>query len=367
VINLLKIGGKKTLTKSVHFWVILVLMLILMAIYRAWPWRPWQFEVGTWQWFSWLSGLYSLAKFELNYRIIGILFIIPIIYVALLFTWKGALIVSLLAIGSVLLTAIPIFSTNILITNIVLLMTPLLIVLFFTLEQSWRRREKSIFTEREEDRKLYLSRLIESQENERRRIAQDLHDDTIQNLLAISIYARNIASTMEYDVKEITKNAEQINDITLQTVEDLRRLTFNLRPSILDNLGLLPALRWLADRLQEESHIRTRFYCTGEERKLSPKVELAIFRVVQEVISNIKLHSKAREAIISLKFGSSSLKATIKDDGQGFKVPRRYHLLATTGKLGIVGITERIESVGGSLKIYSKPDRGTTISFEVKY
>jgi len=361
-IALVKTKGK--IFKSPHFWAIIVITLFLVFIYQAWPWRGWKFDEGIWQWFYWLSPLYNLVIVEMTYHAVGILFLVPIIYMAIVFSWQGALITFLLALIGVLPIMLDIWSTSSLITNLVLLLLPVLIVSIVTFELARRRRERKHFAEREEERQLYISNILESQENERLRIAQEIHDDTIQTLLVIANRAQNLIPSGKNDMGEVKKNAEWIRDATLQAIEELRRTSLDLRPSVLDDLGLVPALRWLVDHMNEESGINTRIIIKGTNRKLLPQAEVTIFRVVQEALNNIKRHSNAKKAIVSLEFNVDSLKITIKDDGKGFRTPRKFDRLAAKGKLGLIGMQQRIDLLGGKFQIRSRLGGGTSLLIE---
>lgn len=361
---LVKTKGK--FFKSPHFWAIIVITLFLVLIYQAWPWRTWKFEEGFWQWFSWLSPLYNLAIIELINRVVGILFLVPIIYAAVVFSWQGALVTFLLALISVLPIALDVWSTSSLITNMLLLLVPLFVVSLVAFELARRRRERKHFAERETERKLYISKILESQENERLRIAQEIHDDTIQTLLVIANAAQNLVPSSKGDMAKLKKRAEWIRDATLQAIEELRRTSLDLRPSVLDDLGLVPALRWLLDNMSEGSDVNTRITIKGARRKLPPEAEVTIFRVVQEALNNIKRHSKATEAAVSLEFEPDRLKITIEDNGRGFRPPRKPNRLAARGQLGLIGIRQRLDLLGGTLKIRSKIGGGTSLLIEAK-
>jgi two-component system sensor histidine kinase DegS len=363
-IALVKTKGK--FFKSPHFWAILVITLFLVFIYQAWPWRTWKFEEGFWQWFSWLSPLYSLAIVELMNRIVGILFLVPIIYAAIVFSWQGALATFLLALVSVLPITLDIWSTSSLITNMILLLLPLFITSLVAFELARRRRERKHFAEREAERQVYISKILESQENERLRIAQEIHDDTIQTLLVIANRAQNMIPEGKGDMAEVKKSAEWIRDSTLQAIEELRRTSLDLRPSVLDDLGLVPALRWLVDNMSEDSDVQTRITIKGTRRKLLPEAEVTIFRVVQEALSNIKRHSKATKAVVTVEFGKEDLKITIEDNGQGFRQPQKPSRLAARGQLGLIGMRQRVDLLGGTLKIRSKIGGGTSLLIEAK-
>jgi signal transduction histidine kinase len=358
-ISQLKNRGK--IVTNPHFWAIIAITLVLIFIYQAWPWR----ESNVEPWFPWLSSLYSLAVVEFVNHIVGILFLIPIIYAAIFFSWRGALVTCLLSLGGILPIIADMWPSYYLITNITFLLLPLLIVSLATFELELRRKERKIFAEREEERKVYLSKVLESQENERLRIAQELHDGTIQTLLVIANRAETSIPAGN-DMREARRNTEWIRDATLETVEDLRRISLDLRPSILGDLGLVPALRWLVDRTNKESGINTQILANGKKRKLSPEAEVTIFRIIQEALNNIKRHSRATEAVVTLEFTTECLKISIEDNGRGFRPPKKFDRLASKGKLGLIGMHQRIEFLGGTFKIHSKPGEGTLLLIEAR-
>lgn len=321
---------------------------------------------GVWQWFPRLSSLYRLALVEAMSKIVGILFLIPIIYSAVFFSWRGALVISLLSLGVVLSIIVDMWVIRLIMTNIIVLLLPLFIVSIATFELEWRRKERRISAEREEERRIYTSKVLDAQEEERQRIAQDLHDETTQTLLAIANSAQTVVSARNID-SEVERNTALIRDTALRAADKLREISLDLRPSVLSNLGLVPAVRWLADNVNAECDIEPSIIVKGVERRLSPRAEINIFRVVQEALNNIKRHSQASEAFVTLGFNAECLKVTIEDNGRGFLVPRKLAKLATEGKLGLVGMEERINSLGGRLQIRSKHGGGTILSFAVKY
>jgi two-component system sensor histidine kinase DegS len=365
MLGILPIKTERKLVKSPHFWAIIAITLVLIFIYQAWPWRIWKFDYGIWQWFPWLSSLYRLALVEFMNHIVGILFFIPIIYAAVFFSWRGALVASLLSLGGVLPVIVDMWHANSFITNVVLLLLPFFVVSIATFELEWRRKERKIFAEREEERQAYISKVLEAQEEERQRIARDLHDETIQTLLAMANSAENLVSANNNN-SDVKRNAASIRDISLSTADKLRRTSLDLRPSVLDDLGLVPALRWLADRMNAECDINTRILVNGVERSLSPQAEVTMFRIVQEALNNIKRHSKASEAVVTLGFNAEYLKITVEDDGQGFHQPKEIESFASRGKLGLIGMKERISFLGGTFQVRSSPGKGTSLLIEAK-
>jgi signal transduction histidine kinase len=348
-----------------HLWFVIILTVFLAFIYQAWPWREWYFSTGTWKWFSWLSSLFPLALFEATNRVCGILFLIPIIYAALTLSWKGVLIVFLFSLAAVLPIVIGVYPINAIIATIALLIIPFLVISIISFELTWRRKERKILEDKEAVRREYITRMLEFQENERQRIAQEIHDDTIQSLLAIANQAEITSSFCDGDSNKVKDNIQRITNDTLKTVDDLRRISLDLRPNILDDLGLVAALRWLVDRVKNESSINLRICISGVERKLSSQKEIAIYRIAQEALNNIKRHSKATDASVSLDFVDSMLKIAIEDNGQGFATLEGTSNLLTYGKLGLAGIKGRVSLLGGKCEIRSNPGYGTSITVEI--
>jgi signal transduction histidine kinase len=334
-----------------------------MFIYQAWPWREWEFTNGYWKWFPWLSHLDNLAIFELKTNFTGSLFFLPIIYAAIAFNWQVTLFVSLLSLVYSLLAVGLWGDLNSILTNMTLLLLPAAIITIFNIEAELRRKNKRVFIEREEEHRLYTLKVLETQENERRRLAQELHDDTIQTLLVIAKGAQ--ALTVDNDIDKMKSRAESIKEISLQAIEDVRRLSLDLRPSILDDLGLISALRWLAERLNKEAGVNTKIDIEGTIHEMTPQMQTVLFRIVQEALNNIKRHSQANEAAIKLEFTSDALTLTICDNGKGFSPPKELTHLVTQNKLGLIGMQERVESIGGRFEIKSEPEKGTSIKIEV--
>jgi two-component system, NarL family, sensor histidine kinase DegS len=351
-----------------NLWILIAITLFLIFVYQAWPWRHWIFTGGLWLWFGWLSPLYKLAIFESLNHFVGVLFFIPIIYSVIALPWQGSLLISLLSLAGILPISLDLYRVNnLLATNIIFIILPFLIVSLINIELKWRARERKLFTEREAERQMYMAKIIEFQEKERKRLAQELHDDTIQTLVAVASYAEAIESPTEQDTAEMKKCATWIRGTTLHTIGELRRICADLRPSILDNVGLLPALRWLVDQINRESDIRTQLVIEGTKRKLPSSIEIAVFRVIQEALNNIKHHSEATEANIKLFFNPNTLNIIIQDNGQGFNQPESLPKFANEGKLGLIGIHERIISLGGTFEVNSKLGSGTELLIALGY
>lgn len=352
--------------KSPHFWMVGIVTLALIAVYLAWPWREWVFSQSPWHWFSWLSGLYDLALFELRFRLIGSLFLIPIIYASVRYGWRGSLVVFIVALAGMfpLLREMWVGADSFL-TNVTLLMLPTVVILAAHIELELRQKDKRVFAEREKERQMYLAKILETQEKERQRLAEELHDESIQALVAVASYAEFIESEDVRDVEEIKKRASWIKETTRSTIQDLRRISVDLRPGVLDNMGLVPALKWLTERTSAQHNIHIRLTTNGLDTAITPSMEVTIFRIVQEALQNIVRHSKATEATISLRAEAACLRITVQDNGRGFVPPAKYANLVTQDKLGLVGMHERVRSLGGTFELRSKPGEGTLLCFEI--
>jgi len=209
----------------------------------------------------------------------------------------------------------------------------------------------------------YLQQVTRAQEEERKRIARELHDETLQDLIVVSRQLEKITSSDALweesleDVRVLKKRIEA-------AVQEIRRFSHDLRPTVLDDFGLLPALELLADDL-EKWGIATDFKVIGVARRLQPDVEVMLFRIAQEAVRNIWRHAQASEAELSIEFTDSILRVSIRDNGKGFRLPHMPGDLAILGKLGLVGMHERAKLLGGTLKLHSEPSSGTQIIAEV--
>jgi signal transduction histidine kinase len=133
---------------------------------------------------------------------------------------------------------------------------------------------------------------------------------------------------------------------------------------MLDDLGLLPAVEWLTDDLEKQFGIKAELRLIGTERRLIPEAELLFFRVIQEAISNVRRHAKASQVEITIEYDNGKTRAIVRDNGEGFELPKTLAELSRTGKLGLVGMEERARLLGGSLRLESEPGKGTVVVIE---
>jgi two-component system sensor histidine kinase UhpB len=205
----------------------------------------------------------------------------------------------------------------------------------------------------------YLGAVTTGQEEERRRLARDLHDDTIQSLIALNqqIQLAQMAATDEDTNARLTS----MQQMAEQIVADLRRLTRDLRPIYLEDLGLVPALEILARDMSQLMDMPVSFETIGKERRLAADVELALYRIAQEALSNVARHAQASQADVYLQFDDQEVSLTVQDDGKGFIVPETPAEMAPSGHFGLLGVQERAEAIGARLQIESEPGGGTSI------
>jgi PAS domain S-box-containing protein len=211
----------------------------------------------------------------------------------------------------------------------------------------------------------YIKQVTRAQEDERLRISRELHDDTAQILVALSRDLESLIASGEKPGKPAVEPLKRLREMADSALEGVRRFSQDLRPSILDDLGLVPALEWLIADLEKSSGMTTKVEVTGHRRRLGPEIELAVFRIAQEVLSNVRRHSQASSVEMALDFSSDALTLIISDNGKGFDMPPRTSDLALSGKLGIIGIRERTRLIGGTIIVQSDPGEGTTVTLRI--
>ncbi|MBI4780734.1 MAG: response regulator [Oscillatoriophycideae cyanobacterium NC_groundwater_1537_Pr4_S-0.65um_50_18] len=220
----------------------------------------------------------------------------------------------------------------------------------------------SLFEQVRSDRerlKTLSSRLIEAQEAERRHIAYELHDEIGQALTAVKINLQ--ASQRSLGMAGDSYPIQESIAIVEEALHQVRNLALDLRPSLLDDLGLLAALRWYLDRLSQRTGLAINLVCGAFEFALPPKLETVCFRIVQEALTNITKHARAASIMVQVKQQGDKLQLSIRDDGVGFDVPAARHRAARGASLGLLGMEERAALMGGQLHIRSLPGQGTEI------
>ncbi|HZG57504.1 sensor histidine kinase [Paenibacillus sp.] len=219
------------------------------------------------------------------------------------------------------------------------------------------------------NRQLLGLKIILAQEDERRRIAREIHDGPAQsmaNLILRTDIAERMLAKGEYDV--VKAELADLKQNVRTELEEVRKIIFNLRPMALDDLGLVPTIRKLTQDFEEKMKIRTRFELRGKERRLATGMEVALFRLVQESLTNVAKHADATHATVEMSFlGDSAVRVVIADNGVGFDL-NRWSSKAAAGEsasFGLVGMRERVELLEGKFEIESNVNAGTKIAIEV--
>ncbi len=209
--------------------------------------------------------------------------------------------------------------------------------------------------------KAYAAFVLRGQEEERQRMARELHDETIQTLALLCRRLDSVVSTSDSlpatvveELREARKTAEEI-------VKDLRDFARALRPPILDDLGIVPSIRRLVLDFTERSGMKGQLKAVGEERRLPRDTEIGLFRIAQEALWNVERHSRATEMVVTVTFTGHEARLNIRDNGIGFNVPPVLGAFSASSQLGLLGMQERTELLGGKLTIESSPGKGTTV------
>jgi signal transduction histidine kinase len=209
-----------------------------------------------------------------------------------------------------------------------------------------------------------LKKLISSQEDERKRIARELHDDILQDISAFLI---KLDICKLYPEKVNEERIEEMRRIALKTIDGIHTVIQNLRPSVLDDLGLEASIKWLLDKHLGERGINHYLTIHAEtDKRFDPRVEITLFRIIQESIMNIARHSDAENVVVVLKTEGDSVVVEIEDDGEGFDVHSALRHATDGGRgLGILGMKERASLLDGKLQVCSSPGKGTKVSLRI--
>jgi signal transduction histidine kinase len=212
---------------------------------------------------------------------------------------------------------------------------------------------------KEEIRRRLLDKVITAQEEERRRLSRELHDEVGQGLTALIMNLDSAEATIPPQLDTLKRDLRGMREQLAATLEEIRRLMVDLRPALLDDLGLVPAIQSFMVAHLDRAAIKHRLEVAGRRRRLPPSAETALFRIVQEAVTNIIRHSGAHRAGIRLEFQDDSVAAEIWDDGKGFD-PQQVRK-----RLGLLGMEERVGFLGGRWSIRTQAGHGTRISLEI--
>jgi signal transduction histidine kinase len=257
-------------------------------------------------------------------------------------------------VGTLLLS----FQTRLLLTLLAALALGLGLALFtirkiFQLEGQARRQYVEL--------KELSARVVQAQEEERRSLSRELHDEVGQALSAVLVELRNLSTGLAGRSEDQSRrHVETIKGLVEGTVRVVRNMALLLRPSMLDDLGLIPALKWQAREASKSTGMDVAITAELDSDEMPDEYKTCIYRVVQEALHNCARHSRATKVRIRVEQAQDRLRLNIEDDGQGFDVEH-------TKGLGLVGIQERVSRLGGTFDVQSRPGRGTTLSIELPF
>jgi signal transduction histidine kinase len=208
-----------------------------------------------------------------------------------------------------------------------------------------------------------LEQLITAQEDERKRISRELHDETGQSLTSLLVGLKIVDNSPT--LEEARKRIVELQELTSRTLEEVHKLSVELRPTLLDDLGLIAAMRSYSKDFSKKHGVQVAFHATGFEERVPPLVEVAVYRVVQEALTNIAKYAQARTVHLTLKRSETNLHAEVRDDGIGFDPE---HVLAQKRKenrLGLLGMQERVTLLGGTFSLHSAEGEGVRLAFDI--
>jgi len=210
-----------------------------------------------------------------------------------------------------------------------------------------------------------LREIFSIQEEGRRRIARELHDETSQTLASLAASLEAVAGALPEGATNARNQLKKLQTMSISILDEMHRLIYELRPTLLDDLGLVAATRWLAEKNLKTVGVGINFRVIGRERRLPSQLETTLFRVIQEAITNIIRHANAKRASIILHFTKGTVRVNIKDNGAGFDVEEAISTKNRPRGLGLLGMKERVELFNGNFSIRSSPGEGTEIRIKI--
>ncbi len=210
----------------------------------------------------------------------------------------------------------------------------------------------------------YLRMAVQAQEEERKRLARELHDDTIQSLVVMKATLDKVMASKGLPAA-VRNELDALRGLIQGAIRDVRRFCQDLRPSLLDDLGLVQAVDWCLADLERRTGIGTRLWVEGEPRRLGSEAEVAVYRIIQEALRNVEKHARATLVEVAIGFSPDCLRVKVADNGCGFVPAEVLGGQANGQGLGLLGMQERARLVGGSLHVESEPSQGTTVTLSL--
>jgi two-component system sensor histidine kinase DegS len=222
--------------------------------------------------------------------------------------------------------------------------------------------EFCVALESAQHRQMLGLQVIQGQEEERKRVARDIHDGPAQSMANIMIRTEIAEKMMEQGrIQEVKRELADLKETARNTLGEVRKIIFDLRPMTLDDLGLIPTLRKYLQDYERQYQLETNLSTIGQEKRLEPMVEVAIFRMVQEALNNAGKHSKANRVQIKMEYMKDKIQIVVQDDGIGFD----QHDKTDRPHFGIMGMKERIKLIDGKLEITTAKGQGTRLLFTI--
>lgn len=208
----------------------------------------------------------------------------------------------------------------------------------------------------------YIGAITMGQEEERRRLARELHDETVQNLIALNQRIEMVEREIHRDPPRAATRLRELHPLVTGTIDALRRQIHALRPLYLEDLGFVPAIEMLVHEGTKHSQLTGRFTVTENNRAhISPALQISVYRIVQEALQNVAKHAAASEIHVDLHISDTALTLSITDNGRGFVVPSHPYYLGQQGHFGLLGMKERAQLHGGTFELQSQPNQGTAL------
>lgn len=309
-----------------------------------------------------MEGATSEPLFDHVHHVLPALYVYPIIYASLRSGREGGLLTGLLC---TLLTLPNIVlwhqSSGEWLVELVQIGSSVIVGLVLSVRVEHEAAERRRAEDMTAQVVLVNRKITRAQEDERLRIARELHDDTVQSLVLLCHRLDGLAATPGMSGQAQT-SIGSLRALAEETLVGARHLGRDLRPSILDDLGLVAAVEWLTDEFGERTGIQSRLSVDGPAGRLPPETELALFRIVQEALRNVEKHADASEVTVTIAFEHQRLRLSVRDNGTGLGSSPSSGELVASGRLGITGMQERAELIGANLNLSSEPGQGTLVT-----
>ena len=212
-----------------------------------------------------------------------------------------------------------------------------------------------------QEKSVLATKIIQAQEDERRRVARDIHDGPAQAMANVVLRAEICERLLDGERSELAQELVQLKTMVKEALVDVRRIIFDLRPMALDDLGLVPTVRRFIEAVKEETGIGIELIVLGKEKRLLSTVEVTIFRLIQEAVNNARKHANPNRILVRLEFVENQVNMQVEDDGIGFDVEDAKRRAKYGNHYGLMSMGERVDLLGGELKILSAQGEGTTV------